>query len=90
LCTEPAQTEAFLRSGVEAVGPLEDPASWLRDRLFQATVVLLPDGAMDEELAAAIESTQPQALTITGPQDPATEMEGAGIVPEEAFRASES
>jgi O-antigen biosynthesis protein len=90
LCTEPAQTEAFLRSGVEAVGPLEDPASWLRDRLFQATVVLLPDGAMDEELAAAIESTQPQALTITGPQDPATEMEGAGIVPEETFRASES
>lgn len=90
LCTEPAETDSLLRSGVEAVGPLEDPASWLRDRLFQATVVLLPEGPVDEELAAAIESTQPQALTISGPQDPATEMARAGIVSEEAFRTSES
>lgn len=90
LCFEPAETESLLRSGVEAVGPLKDQASWLRDRLFHATVVLLPDGPVDEELAADIEGTQPQALTITGPQDPATEMERAGIVPEEAFRASES
>lgn len=90
LCTEAAETESLLRSGVEAVGPLADPASWLPDRLFHATVVLLPDGPVDGALAAALERTQPQALTITGPRDPAPEMERAGIVPEEAFRASES
>lgn len=90
LCTEPAETEFLLLSGVEAVGPLADPASLLRDRLFHATVVLLPDGPVDAELAAAIERTQPQALSITGPQDPAPEMERAGIVPEEELRVTET
>jgi GT2 family glycosyltransferase len=90
LCTERAETETLLRSGVEAVGPLADPATWLRDRLFHATVVLLPDGPVDGALADALERTQPQALTIIGPEDPAPEMERAGIVPEEAFRTTDS
>ena len=88
LATAPMAEEErrpLLLDGIEAVGPLDDPGPWLRERLFHFTAILAVDGSVDEALAAQLAETQPESPLLRVRPDPAeatAALEEAGIIVE--------
>lgn len=78
-----AERERLLLEGIEAVGPLDDPDRWLRDRLFHYSAVLSVAGSVDHALADRLADTQPEAplLHVTGdPAEAVRALDHAGIL----------
>jgi GT2 family glycosyltransferase len=85
------EREPLLLDGIEAVGPLDDPEPWFRERLFHYTAILAVDGSVEEGLAEQLAQTQPEAPLLRVGQDPAEAMRAldeAGIMAEGDARAA--
>jgi GT2 family glycosyltransferase len=76
-----AELNRLLAEGVEVEGPLDDPDTWWRERLFHYTAVVVP-GSRPHWLRRRLHESQPQASFVTGSDSAAlvTELRRVGLL----------